>query len=86
MTLHDDNPRGRIRLSRTRGGEELGHPWIYAGYVEEVSGELGFFYFKLHRLLFVFYFIFELLFFKHCNFQIKFSFVNIFFRSSAGFV
>ena len=40
MTLHDDNPRGRIRLSRTRGGEELGHPWIYAGYVEEVSGEL----------------------------------------------
>src|SRR5438874_2012431 len=41
MTLHDDNPRGRIRLSRTRGGEELGHPWIYAGYVEEVSGELG---------------------------------------------
>ena len=40
MTLHDDNPRGRIRLSRTRGGEELEHLWIYAGYVEEVSGEL----------------------------------------------
>jgi 23S rRNA (cytosine1962-C5)-methyltransferase len=40
MALHDDNPRGRIRLSRTRGVEELGHLWIYAGYVEEVSGEL----------------------------------------------
>jgi 23S rRNA (cytosine1962-C5)-methyltransferase len=40
MTLHDDSPRGRVRLSRTRGVEELGHLWIYAGYVEEVSGEL----------------------------------------------
>jgi 23S rRNA (cytosine1962-C5)-methyltransferase len=40
MTLHDDSPRGRARLSRTRGVEELGHLWIYAGYVEEVSGEL----------------------------------------------
>jgi len=40
MTLHDDIPRGRVRLSRTRGVEELGHLWIYAGYVEEVSGEL----------------------------------------------
>jgi 23S rRNA (cytosine1962-C5)-methyltransferase len=40
MTLHDDNPRGRVRLSRTRAVEALGHLWIYAGYVEEVSGEL----------------------------------------------
>jgi 23S rRNA (cytosine1962-C5)-methyltransferase len=40
MTLHDDSPRGRVHLSRTRGVEELGHLWIYAGYVEEVSGEL----------------------------------------------
>jgi len=40
MTLHDDNPRGRVRLSRARALEELGHLWIYAGYVEEVSGEL----------------------------------------------
>jgi len=40
MTLHDDSPRGRVRLSRTRAVEELGHLWIYAGYVEEVSGEL----------------------------------------------
>jgi 23S rRNA (cytosine1962-C5)-methyltransferase len=40
MTLHDDSPRGRVRLSRARGVEALGHPWIYAGYVEEVSGEL----------------------------------------------
>jgi 23S rRNA (cytosine1962-C5)-methyltransferase len=39
MTLHDDSPRGRIRLSRTRAIEELGHLWIYAGYVEEVGGE-----------------------------------------------
>ena len=40
MTLHDDSPRGRVRLSRTRAVEELGHLWIYAGYVEEVSGEM----------------------------------------------
>jgi len=40
MTLHDDSPRGRVRLSRTRAVEELGHLWIYAGYVEKVSGEL----------------------------------------------
>ena len=40
MTLHDDSPRGRVRLSRTRAVEELGHLWIYAGYVAEVSGEL----------------------------------------------
>jgi 23S rRNA (cytosine1962-C5)-methyltransferase len=40
MTLHDDSPRGRVRLSRTRAVEALGHLWIYAGYVEEVSGEL----------------------------------------------
>lgn len=40
MTLHDDSPRGRVRLSRACAVEELGHLWIYAGYVEEVSGEL----------------------------------------------
>ena len=40
MTFQDDSPRGRVRLSRTRAIEELGHLWIYAGYVEEVSGEL----------------------------------------------
>lgn len=40
MTLHDDSPRGRVRLSRTRAIEAWGHLWIYAGYVEEVSGEL----------------------------------------------
>lgn len=40
MTLHDHSPRGRVRLSRTRAVEALGHLWIYAGYVEEVSGEL----------------------------------------------
>ncbi len=39
MTLHDDSPRGHVRLSRTRAIEELGHLWIYAGYVEEVGGE-----------------------------------------------
>ena len=41
MTIHDDSPRGRVRLSRTRALEELGHLWIYAGYIEEVGGELG---------------------------------------------
>lgn len=40
MTLHDDSPRGRVRLSRARAVEELGHLWVYAGYVEEVSGKL----------------------------------------------
>jgi 23S rRNA (cytosine1962-C5)-methyltransferase len=40
MTLHDDSPRGRVRLSRARAADALGHLWIYAGYVEEVSGEL----------------------------------------------
>jgi len=40
MTFHDDSPRGRVRLSRTRAVEAWGHLWIYAGYVEEVSGEL----------------------------------------------
>jgi 23S rRNA (cytosine1962-C5)-methyltransferase len=40
MTLHDDSPRGRVRLSRTRAVEALGHLWIYAGYIEEVRGEL----------------------------------------------
>ncbi len=39
MTIHDDSSRGRVRLSRTRGVEELGHLWIYAGYVEEVSSD-----------------------------------------------
>ena len=40
MTPHDDSPRGHVRLSRTRAVEALGHLWIYAGFVEEVSGEL----------------------------------------------
>jgi len=40
MALYDDSPRGRVCLSRTRAVEALGHLWIYAGYVEEVSGEL----------------------------------------------
>jgi 23S rRNA (cytosine1962-C5)-methyltransferase len=39
MTLLDDSPRGRVRFSRARGVEELGHLWIYAGYVDEVGGE-----------------------------------------------
>ena len=41
MTIQDDSPRGRIRLSRTRGTEELGHLWIYAGHVEEIRGDLA---------------------------------------------
>ncbi len=41
MTILDDSSRGRVRLSRTRAAEELGHLWIYAGYVEAVSGEPG---------------------------------------------
>ncbi|MEP6958285.1 MAG: class I SAM-dependent rRNA methyltransferase [Nitrospirota bacterium] len=41
MTMLDDSSRGRVRLSRTRAAEELGHLWIYAGYVEAVSGEPG---------------------------------------------
>ncbi|HEX6827052.1 MAG TPA: hypothetical protein VF077_12115, partial [Nitrospiraceae bacterium] len=40
MDIDDDSPRGRIRLSRTCAVEPLGHLWIYAGYVEEVAGEL----------------------------------------------
>jgi len=40
MILHDDSPRGHVRLSRTRTVEASGYLWIYAGYVEEVSGEL----------------------------------------------
>lgn len=40
MTIRDDSPRGQVRLSRTRAIGEVGHPWIYAGYIEEVSGEL----------------------------------------------
>ena len=39
MTPHDDSPRGSVRLSRRRAVEEPGHLWIYAGYVEAVSGE-----------------------------------------------
>jgi 23S rRNA (cytosine1962-C5)-methyltransferase len=41
MTFYDDRPRGHVRLSRTASTEVCGHPWIYAGYVEEVSGNLG---------------------------------------------
>ena len=41
MAFHDDIPRGHVRLSRTRGIEEWGISWIYAGYVEEVSGGLA---------------------------------------------
>jgi 23S rRNA (cytosine1962-C5)-methyltransferase len=40
MTLHDDSPRGRVRLSLARAVEGWGHLWIYAGHVEEVNGEL----------------------------------------------
>lgn len=40
MTLRDDSSRGRIRLSRTAAAKVWGHLWIYAGYVEEVSGGL----------------------------------------------
>ncbi len=39
MTSHDDSPRGSIRLSRARAVEAPGHLWIYAGYVEAVSGQ-----------------------------------------------
>jgi 23S rRNA (cytosine1962-C5)-methyltransferase len=39
MAIQDDSSRGRVRLSRARGIEELGHLWIYAGYVEEVGGD-----------------------------------------------
>jgi 23S rRNA (cytosine1962-C5)-methyltransferase len=39
MHLGNDSPRGQVRLSRTRALEEFGYLWIYAGYVEEVSGE-----------------------------------------------
>jgi 23S rRNA (cytosine1962-C5)-methyltransferase len=39
MTSHDDSPRGSIRLSRAHAGEAPGHLWIYAGYVEAVSGQ-----------------------------------------------
>ena len=38
MIMHDDSPRGRVRLSRTYGVGESGHLWIYAGYIEKVSG------------------------------------------------
>jgi 23S rRNA (cytosine1962-C5)-methyltransferase len=40
MARVDDNPRGRVRLSRTRAVEAEGHLWVYAGYVEEASSEL----------------------------------------------
>ena len=39
MHLGNDSPRGQVRLFRTRALEEFGHLWIYAGYVEVVSGE-----------------------------------------------
>ncbi|MDW7649474.1 MAG: class I SAM-dependent rRNA methyltransferase [Nitrospiraceae bacterium] len=39
MSIHDDGSRGQVCLSRTRAVEEPGHLWIYAGYVESVSGE-----------------------------------------------
>ncbi|THJ23811.1 MAG: class I SAM-dependent rRNA methyltransferase [Nitrospira sp. CG24E] len=39
MIAHDDSPRGSIRLSRARSVEGSGHLWIYAGYVEAVSGQ-----------------------------------------------
>lgn len=39
MAIHDDGSREPICLSRTRALEEPGHLWIYAGYVESVSGE-----------------------------------------------
>ena len=40
MAIQDDNPRGRVRLARLRGVEDLGHLWVYAGYVERSSGQL----------------------------------------------
>ena len=39
MTIHDDSPRGQVRLAPTRAVEVPGHLWIYAGYVASVSGE-----------------------------------------------
>ena len=39
MSIHDDGSCGQVCLSRTRAVEEPGHLWIYAGYVESVSGE-----------------------------------------------
>ena len=40
MSPVDNSPRGRVRLSCTRGVEALGHLWVYAGHVEEVSSGL----------------------------------------------
>src|SRR5512141_319511 len=40
MSLDDDSPRGRVRLSLARAVEAWGHLWVYAGHVGEVSGEL----------------------------------------------
>jgi 23S rRNA (cytosine1962-C5)-methyltransferase len=39
MDYYEDSPRGRIRLARTWSAETSGHLWIYAGYVEAVSGD-----------------------------------------------
>ncbi len=39
MAIHDDGSRGQVCLSRVRAVEEPGHLWIYAGYVESVSGK-----------------------------------------------
>ena len=39
MAPYEDSPRGRIRLARTWSVETSGHLWIYAGYVEAVSGD-----------------------------------------------
>ncbi len=39
MTIHNDSPRGQVRLAPARAVEVPGHLWIYAGYVASVSGE-----------------------------------------------
>ncbi len=39
MAIHDNGSRGQVCLSRVRAVEEPGHLWIYAGYVESVSGK-----------------------------------------------
>ncbi len=38
MIMRDDSPNGRVCLSRRYGVGESGHLWIYAGYIENVSG------------------------------------------------
>jgi 23S rRNA (cytosine1962-C5)-methyltransferase len=40
MVVQDTSPRGRVHLLRTRAVEAVGHLWVYAGHVEEASGEL----------------------------------------------